>query len=271
MTTLTLNTLESIIFNYNFDCKLRYIIIEYEYDVLTLRLTELLQTKDPEFFDFTITFAKDFAIASDLLKEEKKLYVKHLFQSGFFDKLNEIINYPNIRIRASIIYNVGKFSIKKNSYIIENFYESTLKFKDPFLSVSALFELEWLHSKKVSGYISDLINSEDILDNLTIALLYCTSDRLNQKKDYYRKDLANLINTSKRGKKFEDFLTDWLWDLKIYIHNLDQIHDRIYWEKEYHLKSIQFFSSNRKLITKLIQERNYNELYNLTINYGNGG
>jgi len=189
----------------SFDSRLRYLLAEYSIADLVDHIIKWLKDLDEndlkadEKYRFTLIFARDLFIGSDLSKEEKKKYYQTLKAAGFFQSLNEFLYSNNQGFCSYAIYTIGKFSQPENARYLEEAYEKEYRSVDPSLSYRCLSELSWLGSSQLSKYIDDLKNERNTFSKLTLAMFFRSRSDSNNEYDRLITDpeLVNFIAPTK--------------------------------------------------------------------------
>lgn len=178
----------------NFNGKLRYLLKEHSIADLVSHIIRWLNDFDEkasesdEKYRYTLSFARDLYIGSDLSKQEKEVFYENLRAAGFFLRLSEYLYSNNQGFCSYAIYTIGKFSQHENAQYLEQAYEKEYRSVDPSLSNRCLSELSWLGSNRLPAYIDDLKNQGSIFSKLTLVLFFQSRSNTN--------------------KEFEDLITD---------------------------------------------------------------
>jgi hypothetical protein len=150
-----------------YDCQLRYILQEYSIVEIVNHIMQWLKIEWAEadnlnYADIT-TIARDFYIGSNLTEQEKDEYYCELEKQGFFITLDKNLYSEDFGKCSWTIYTFGKFSNSINAKYLEAAYEEFYLETNPILSKRCLNELNWLGSKKVEDYLSNLTLPDNFL------------------------------------------------------------------------------------------------------------
>ena len=266
--------IEIFINNYDFECKLHNFFIMHGSETIVTEICKLLRTNDPIRYNLIITFARDFYIGSDLSNEEKDTYYKTLNRSIFFSILESMLNSEFLTICSSTIYNIGKLSHAENCHLLDDAYRRFYKGNDPVLSYRCLIELQWLECSNNNIYISELINSDDLIDNITLGLLYShTGDMaLNNTADFLTTEIQDIIDYKLNMQNKSDFIETWLWSFENVVQGLHSTLNLSRWNRLDFINFIHLYGSGKSALFSSSQSNIdfYKHIYNKFQSMDNG-
>ncbi|MCR9141140.1 MAG: hypothetical protein NXI24_02735 [bacterium] len=257
-----MQSIEKLIRDYTFDLSFKQVFDYYGADALAAELTRLAaSTTDPEFYNFTITFARDIAIGSDLTNSDLERYDRYLRLAGFFDAMAAKLDYPNLSVRAATVYNFGKFSKRENAPYLEDAYESVYRNQDPVLSSRCLSEMLWLRSAKFDDYWNELSQSLDLLDKITGALFYSVHMDLAPPADFFRGEWIDLIGRPQKNLSPREHAEQWVESFEMCVFDMHHKLELPAWTRAEFDPFIRFCASQDRRLEFRGDREHYRRMY----------
>lgn len=193
------------------DSQLKLILDTLSMEEVVSQLIEWYKIEDY----YAADFARQFYISARLPEVEKGLFYDLLMENGFFALVKGSLYSENINSCGASIYTIGKFTHYNQIVYLEKAYEEYFEPNNFILSESCLFEMDWLRSKKVSGYLKALWKKNSLLSKLTLLGYY---SRLERGKEYegliHDEELLFFVNPLKDPAVDSSFVESRLSNLK---------------------------------------------------------
>lgn len=160
-------------------------------------------------------FARNFYISAGLPAAEKARFYELCVEKGFFDLVKAALYSENTNSCGVAIYTIGKFTHYDQVIHLEKAYEEYFEPNNFVLSQSCLFEMKWLRSKKVPGYLKALWEKNTLLSKGILLMYYSSRERSKEYEGLIRdEELLFFVNPLKDPAVDSSFVESRLSNLK---------------------------------------------------------
>lgn len=158
-----------LLFPYQYDKKLRFLLNQFSIIDITSEITEWLLRADLDRNE-VIRFAENFCYSSDLSVEEKKAFFDGLTAGGFFLQISRFLYQTSFSQCIWAIDNLGKFNMPFVIDILEVVYRKCYMLKNPLIAAHCLDKLIQLNPEKIREYMDELTVANTLIAK--VILLY---------------------------------------------------------------------------------------------------